>query len=77
MSGAAVVWVVAVWLADGTPAQFSTTEALCREMARNLPEGTPIVAHVDGKATPVRFMACWRAEDGVLKEEIKPGGGER
>jgi hypothetical protein len=65
-----VQWVVAVWLANGRPVQLAASEQLCREMARTLAEGAPIMAVVDGQNRAVLFQACWRAENGRLKEQI-------
>lgn len=74
---ASSVWIVVVHLLHGQPQtsppiQLVSTEELCRGMAANLVPGSRIIGMVDGKLKPVRFMACWRAQDGYLVEEIKP-----
>lgn len=68
---AAVIWVVAVWLADGRPAQYAAPEPVCREMAAKFSAGDPLTVVVDGKQIAAQWMACWRAEDGRLKEKIQ------
>lgn len=72
-----IQWIVAVQLITtgqqpGRLAQFETNEKMCREMARDVRPGTRLLATVDGRNVPVFFSACWRAENGILAEEIKP-----
>ncbi len=76
LESTSAVWVVVAMLHGqpqaAPPVQLITPEPLCRGMAAKLPPGSRILGWVDGKLQTLRFLACWRTEDGYLVEEVRP-----